>query len=102
QEKVDMHKLALVIIDEQHRFGVDQRKALMAKAGHMPHVLSLTATPIPRSLALTLYGELDISVLAQKPAGRQAIITQIASPNSRAQLYEKIDSELADGRQMFV
>jgi len=102
QEQVDMHKLALVVIDEQHRFGVDQRKTLMAKAGHMPHVLSLTATPIPRSLALTLYGELDISVLAEKPKDRQPIITQLVSPNSTAQLYETIDQELAAGRQMFV
>ncbi|HVV67326.1 MAG TPA: ATP-dependent DNA helicase RecG [Candidatus Saccharimonadales bacterium] len=102
QEKVDMHKLALIVVDEQHRFGVEQRKALMAKAGHMPHVLSLTATPIPRSLALTLYGELDISVLADKPPGRSPIITEIISPNSRAQLYAKIDSELEAGRQMFV
>lgn len=102
QEQVDMHKLALVIIDEQHRFGVDQRKTLMAKAGHMPHVLSLTATPIPRSLALTLYGELDISVLAEMPSGRQPVATKIVSPNSRAQLYAKIDKELDDGRQMFV
>jgi ATP-dependent DNA helicase RecG len=97
-----MHDLALIIIDEQHRFGVEQRKTLMAKAGHMPHVLSLTATPIPRSLALTLYGELDISVLDQKPVGRLPIITEIISPNSRAQLYAKIDAELAAGRQMFV
>jgi len=102
QEKVDMHQLALIIVDEQHRFGVDQRKTLMTKAGHMPHVLSLTATPIPRSLALTLYGELDISVLDQKPAGRQEVITELASPNSRAQLYQTIDKELAEGRQMFV
>lgn len=102
QEKVDMHKLALIIIDEQHRFGVEQRKELMAKAGHMPHVLSLTATPIPRSLALTLYGELDISVLRQKPAGRQRIITEIVSPNSRQRLYARIDEELESGRQMFV
>jgi ATP-dependent DNA helicase RecG len=102
QEQVDMHKLALIIIDEQHRFGVDQRKTLMAKAGHMPHVLSLTATPIPRSLALTLYGELDISVLAEKPAGRQPVVTEIVSPNARVRLYAKIDKELAAGRQMFV
>ncbi len=102
QEKVDMHKLALVVIDEQHRFGVDQRKALQAKAGHMPHVLSLTATPIPRSLALTLYGELDVSILAEKPPGRLPVTTEIISPNSHAQLYEKINHELAQGRQMFV
>lgn len=102
QEMVDMHNLELVIIDEQHRFGVDQRKALQIKAGHMPHVLSLTATPIPRSLALTLYGELDISVLDTKPPGRSEIITKIVSPNSRAQVYTEIDAQLADGRQMFV
>jgi ATP-dependent DNA helicase RecG len=102
QEKVDMHKLGLVIIDEQHRFGVEQRKKLMAKAGHMPHLLSLTATPIPRSLALTLYGELDISLLDAKPAGRQPVTTHTWSPNSRKQLYEAIDKELEQGRQMFV
>ncbi len=102
QEQVDMHKLALVIIDEQHRFGVEQRKTLMAKAGHMPHVLSLTATPIPRSLALTLYGELDISILNAKPPGRQPVITKIVSPNSRAQLYAEIDSQLERGRQLYV
>lgn len=102
QEKVDMHMLGLVIIDEQHRFGVEQRKALMAKAGHMPHLLSLTATPIPRSLALTLYGELDISILDIKPGGRLPIITKICSPASRAQLYEEITKELTEGRQMFV
>jgi ATP-dependent DNA helicase RecG len=102
QDKVDMHNLELIIVDEQHRFGVAQRKALMAKAGHMPHVLSLTATPIPRSLALTLYGELEVSILDEKPAGRQQIITEICSPNSRAQLYADIDKQLAEGRQLFV
>ncbi|HVW23414.1 MAG TPA: ATP-dependent DNA helicase RecG [Candidatus Saccharimonadales bacterium] len=102
QEQVNMDKLALVIIDEQHRFGVDQRKELMVKAGHMPHVLSLTATPIPRSLALTLYGELDLSVLADKPPGRQPVITELVSPVNRKKLYATIDKELAAGHQMFV
>lgn len=102
QDAVDMRALELIIIDEQHRFGVEQRKALVAKAGHMPHVLNLTATPIPRSLALTLYGELDISVLDDKPPGRQPIMTEICSPTSRTQLYERIGVELAQGRQMFV
>jgi ATP-dependent DNA helicase RecG len=102
QEKVDMHRLGLVIIDEQHRFGVEQRKILQAKAGHMPHVLSMTATPIPRSLALTLYGELDVSVIDVKPLGRKPIMTKIVSPNSRKQLYEKIEAQLQAGRQMFV
>jgi len=102
QEKVATPKLGLVIIDEQHRFGVEQRKSLMAKAGHMPHLLSLTATPIPRSLALTLYGELDISILDAKPIGRQPIHTGIVSPNSVAPVYDDIRKELDAGRQMFV
>jgi ATP-dependent DNA helicase RecG len=102
QEKVDMPRLGLVIIDEQHRFGVEQRKSLMAKAGHMPHLLSLTATPIPRSLALTLYGELDISILDAKPTGRQPVHTRIISPNSVEPTYEAMREELNAGRQMFV
>lgn len=102
QDKVDMHNLGLVIVDEQHRFGVEQRKTLQKKAGKMPHILHLTATPIPRSLALTLYGELDVSIIKAKPAGRQPIETEICSPNSRAALYAKIEKELATGRQMFV
>lgn len=102
QEKVDMHRLGLIIVDEQHRFGVEQRKTLQAKAGHAVHVLNMTATPIPRSLALTLYGELDISVIDAKPAGRKPIITKIVSPNSRKSTYEKIDEQIGAGRQMFV
>ncbi len=102
QEAVDMRQLGLIIIDEQHRFGVEQRKALMQKAGHMPHVLLLTATPIPRSLALTLFGELDISVLAEKPAGRKVIETDIVSPNSRQTMYETVRSQLVTGRQVYV
>ena len=102
QEKVDMHKLALIIVDEQHRFGVDQRKTLMTKAGHMPHVLSLTATPIPRSLALTLYGELDISIVDTKPAGRSPVITELVAPSSRPKVYGKVQAELNTGRQVFV
>ncbi|MES2970854.1 MAG: ATP-dependent DNA helicase RecG [Patescibacteria group bacterium] len=102
QEKVDMHKLGFVIIDEQHRFGVDQRKKLQAKAGHMPHVLSMTATPIPRSLALTLYGELDISVIGSKPANRKQIKTDLITLNERSKVYEKIDVEISAGRQVFV
>jgi ATP-dependent DNA helicase RecG len=101
-EQVDMHKLGLVIVDEQHRFGVEQRKKIQAKAGHMPHVLHMTATPIPRSLALTLYGELDVSILDELPAGRQPITTKIWSPNSRKQLNEAVDKELEAGRQTFI
>ncbi len=102
QEKVDMHDLALVIIDEQQRFGVEQRKKLIAKAGHMPHVLSLSATPIPRSLALTIYGEMDISILGEKPLGRQPIVTKVVPPAGRDKLYHEVDTQLAAGRQMFV
>lgn len=101
-EKVDMRSLGLIIVDEQHRFGVEQRKKLQAKAGHMPHVLHMTATPIPRSLALTLYGELDLSILDELPPGRKSIKTKIISPNSRAQLNKALDKELDAGRQMFV
>ena len=102
EHDVNLHKLGLVIFDEQHRFGVEQRKALMKKAGHAPHVLSLTATPIPRSLALTLFGEMDISIIDTKPAGRLPISTQLISPNSRASLYKKVEAELRAGRQAFV
>lgn len=101
QEKVDMHRLGLIIVDEQHRFGVEQRKKLQAKAGHMPHILHMTATPIPRTLALTLFGELDISVLNAMPHGRKPILTKIWSPNSRKQLNALIDQEIEQGHQVF-
>lgn len=102
QEAVDMKNLELIVIDEQHRFGVEQRKALMKKAKLMPHTLSLTATPIPRSLALVVYGELDVSILDTKPPGRKPVITKICSPNSRPQLYAEIKALLATGQQLFV
>ncbi|NCQ54376.1 DEAD/DEAH box helicase, partial [Candidatus Saccharibacteria bacterium] len=87
QDSVNFYKLGFVVIDEQHRFGVNQRQLLLAKSEHMPHMLAMTATPIPRSLALTVYGELDISILNELPKGRKPIQTKIWSPNSRAQLY---------------
>ena len=102
QEGVKLPNLGLAIVDEQHRFGVEQRKALMSKAGHMPHLLSMTATPIPRSLALTLYGEMDVSIIDEKPAGRQPVTTKVCSPNSKKQVYEEIEQELVAGRQLFV
>jgi ATP-dependent DNA helicase RecG len=102
QETVEFHKLGFVVIDEQHRFGVAQRQALLKKGGNMPHLLAMTATPIPRSLALTVYGELDVSVLNELPKGRKPIQTKIWSPNSRAQLYEKIDTEITSGRQAYI
>ena len=102
QETVKFHKLGFVVIDEQHRFGVEQRQQLLKKSMHMPHMLAMTATPIPRSLALTVYGELDISILDELPTGRLPIITKIWSPNSRAQLYKLIDKELMNSRQAYV
>ncbi|HET7630250.1 MAG TPA: ATP-dependent DNA helicase RecG [Candidatus Saccharimonadales bacterium] len=101
-DKFKFAKLGLVVIDEQHRFGVAQRQALFDKADKMPHVLSMTATPIPRSLQLTVYGELDISLIRQKPAGRLPIKTTIVSPNSRAQLYTGIDRQIETGAQVYV
>jgi len=102
QEDVDFHKLGYIVIDEQHRFGVGQRQKLIDKGVAIPHILSMTATPIPRSLALTVYGELDISIIGQKPSNRLPIQTDIWSPNSRAQLYDEIDREITKGRQVFV
>ena len=102
QEKVAYHRLGFAVIDEQHRFGVKQRQALLEKSDFMPHLLSMTATPIPRSLALTLYGELDISILDELPSGRRPIQTKIWSPASAPKLYESIENELAKGRQAYV
>lgn len=102
QSTVVFHKLGFVVIDEQHRFGVAQRQELLKKSAKMPHMLAMTATPIPRSLALTVYGELEISVLNEKPANRKPIKTKIWSPNSRAQLYALIDEQIQQGRQAYV
>jgi ATP-dependent DNA helicase RecG len=102
QESVAFKKLGFVVIDEQHRFGVEQRQQLLSKSHLMPHLLSMTATPIPRSLALTVYGELDISVLNELPKGRKPIITKIWSPNSRQRLYETVDTQIGLGRQVYV
>lgn len=102
QQKVEFDKLALVVVDEQHRFGVDQRKKLLAKSGHAPHMLSMTATPIPRSLALTVFGEMDISILDEKPKGRQTIITKLIKPTGQKKLFKHIKSNLEHGGQMFV
>lgn len=102
QEDIDWHSLGLVIIDEQHRFGVEQRQKIIVKAGHMPHVLCLTATPIPRSLALTLYGELSISMLQSAPSQRAGVLTEIVSPNSTTQMYGQVTSALSQGQQAFI
>lgn len=105
QEKVKFPNLALVVVDEQHRFGVTQRKKIIdfnSLDGDTPHFLSLTATPIPRSLALAIYGDLDLSLINQKPLGRLPIMTQIITADRRAATYDFLRQEIKSGRQAFV
>ncbi len=101
QEDVGFRRLGLVVIDEQHRFGVEQRAALIAK-GTAPDVLLLTATPIPRSLALTLYGDLDVSILRERPPGRGRVRTAVRTANERDRVYRFVGEECARGRQAYV
>lgn len=107
QEKVKFGKLALVILDEQHRFGVEQRAKLTKQQSAdnqqlVPHLLSMTATPIPRTLALTIYGDLDISLIPELPKGRKKIITKVIPPKDRKKAYEFIEKEVKKGRRAFV
>ncbi|TSC66828.1 MAG: ATP-dependent DNA helicase RecG, partial [Parcubacteria group bacterium Gr01-1014_72] len=102
QKSVKFKHLAYVIIDEQHRFGVQQRRALVRKFGVAPHLLSMTATPIPRTLALTMYGDLDLTLLDEMPLGRKPILTTIVALEGRDTAYEKIRHELVNGRQAYV
>ncbi|HEX3316643.1 MAG TPA: ATP-dependent DNA helicase RecG [Solirubrobacteraceae bacterium] len=105
EDAVEFDRLAVVVVDEQHRFGVRQRVALDAKAppGLGPHVLHMTATPIPRTLALTAFGDLDVTALRELPAGRQPIATHVATgERERERAYERIREELRAGRQAFV
>ena len=102
QKNSQFARLGLVVVDEQHRFGVKQRAELLGRAQHMPHMLSMTATPIPRSLQLTLYGELEVSILDELPKGRQPIITKLFSGYGRKQFYAEIDKQLTEGRQAYV
>ena len=102
QKTVKFKNLAFVVIDEQHRFGTNQRRKLVRKDGVAPHLLSMTATPIPRTLALTVYGDLDLSLLDEMPTGRKQIITEIITPEKRAETYEQIRKELKNGRQLYV
>ncbi|MBH1939701.1 ATP-dependent DNA helicase RecG [Mobilitalea sibirica] len=101
QEKVEYDNLALVITDEQHRFGVKQREALMSK-GSKPHVLVMSATPIPRTLAIILYGDLDISIVDELPAKRLPIKNTVVDTNYRTSAYRFIDKQVAEGRQAYV
>jgi len=102
QKSVKFQHLALAIVDEQHRFGTKQRRLLARKGDAAPHFLSMTATPIPRTLALTMYGDLDISVLDELPPGRAKITTKIIKPQGRNEAYEATRRELQKGRQAYV
>ena len=104
QEGIEFKNLSVAIVDEQHRFGVMQRAALQAKGagGVRPDVLVMTATPIPRTLALTIYGDLDVSILDELPPGRQPIKTKLIKPTARQKAYDFVREEVAKGRQAYV
>ena len=113
QEHVQFHDLALIVVDEQHRFGVNQRSALREKGAELnlpdeegvyktPHTLVMSATPIPRTLALTIYGDMDVSAIDELPPGRQPIKTYWIKPDVRARVYKFIHQQVREGRQAFV
>jgi ATP-dependent DNA helicase RecG len=110
QETVRFKNLGLIIIDEQHRFGVEQRAKLCKENKlqgtscklRVPHLLSMTATPIPRTLSLAIYGDLDLSLIKQMPKGRKHIATQVVPPARRKHAYQFIRNQIAEGRQAFV
>jgi ATP-dependent DNA helicase RecG len=102
QEGVSFQRLGLVVVDEQHRFGVRQRMALVERGDVRPDVLIMSATPIPRSLAMTLYGDLDLSVLDELPPGRTPILTALRTPDRRESVYGFVESEIEKGRQVYV
>jgi ATP-dependent DNA helicase RecG len=101
QEAVEFHRLGLAIVDEQHKFGVVQR-ALLKKKGENPDVLVMTATPIPRTLAMTIYGDLDVSVIDEMPPGRMPVETKVFSESARERVYRIVEEEVRKGRQAFV
>lgn len=101
QEGVDFHRLGLVIIDEQHRFGVLQRAELISR-GFNPDVLVMTATPIPRSLAMTVYGDLDVSIIDEMPPGRKPVTTKVRGEDARRKIYEFISAKVGEGRQVYI
>lgn len=102
EDKVQFDKLGFVVIDEQHRFGVEQRARLWSKSDTMPHVLVMTATPIPRTLAMTLYGDLDVSVIDELPPGRKPVVTIHSNEAQRSRIYNFMKEQIAAGRQIFV
>src|SRR5206468_398128 len=101
QQDVQFANLAFAVVDEQHRFGVEQRMAIREK-GHNPHLLVMTATPIPRTLALTVYGDLDLSLIDELPPGRQPVETILLQPDERQRAYDQLRAEVAEGHQAFV
>ena len=101
EEKVIFNALGLVIIDEQHRFGVSQRNRLLKK-GENAHLLSMTATPIPRTLALSMYGDLDVSQITELPPGRLPVATKIVSENNLSELFKIVEKEIESGKQAYV
>ena len=102
EKNVEFQKLGLVVVDEQHRFGVNQRAALMKNGGVVPHFLSMSATPIPRTIMMTVFGDLDLSILSELPKGRKNIVTKIVDPENRDKAYAFIRGQVRKGRQVFV
>jgi len=102
QEHVHFAKLGLAVIDEQHRFGVEQRAKLWAKAGLAPHILVMTATPIPRTLAMTRYGDLEVSIMNQLPAGRKPVQTLVTAESKRLKMFRFLEQQMQAGRQVYV
>lgn len=102
QKNISLAKLGLLIVDEQHRFGVKQRAELIKRGSKVPHFLSMSATPIPRTLSLTIFGDLDLSLISEMPKNRKRIITKVVPPAKRIRAYEFIHQEIKKGRQVFV
>ncbi|HQT83110.1 MAG TPA: helicase-related protein, partial [Candidatus Paceibacterota bacterium] len=102
EKSLSFKYFAYAIIDEQHRFGTMHRQKLATKGAIAPHLLSMTATPIPRTLALTLYGDLDLTLLDEMPAGRKVVLTEVLGPKERERAYERVRAELAAGHQAYV
>ncbi|TSC56933.1 MAG: ATP-dependent DNA helicase RecG [Parcubacteria group bacterium Greene0714_21] len=102
EDKVKFENLGLLVVDEQHRFGIKQRAKLLRRSVLIPHLLSMTATPIPRTLALTLYGDLDLTLIKELPEGRKKIITKVVPPSARKSAYGFIAKQVQKGRQVFV
>jgi ATP-dependent DNA helicase RecG len=98
---VHAERFGLAVIDEQHRFGVVQR-AMLRRKGFNPDILIMTATPIPRTLAMTLYGDLDISIIDELPKGRRPVLTKVFFPSQKDRIYTSIKSELSKGRQIYI